>query len=76
MTQAPRAWYEKIDSYLINSSFIKSSIILYVKHSNGKILLIVVYVDDFIIITGSDEKLIYRTKEDMKNPFKINILDC
>jgi hypothetical protein len=55
LKQAPRAWYSKLDKYLQQVGFGKGSADnnLYIKVSQGNILLSEVYVDD--IIFGSDD---------------------
>ena len=55
LKQAPRAWYSRLDKYLQQARFRKESSDnnLYIKVSQGNILLIEVYVDD--IIFGSDD---------------------
>jgi len=54
LKEAPRAWYEKIDTYFLSNAF-KWCIYdpnMYVKNFGDEILIIVLYVDD-LIITGS-----------------------
>ena len=59
LKQAPRAWYTQIDSYFIELGFtkIEADPNLYHIVVEGKILIIVLHVDD-LILTG-DEKLIH-----------------
>jgi len=56
LKQAPRAWYYRFDKYLHQQGFSKGSTDnnLYTKMDSGKLLIIVVYVDD--IIFGSNEE--------------------
>ena len=63
LKQAPHAWYTRIDSYFTGLGFTKSEAVanLYQILVEGKILIIVLYVDD-LILTG-DEKLIHSCKE-------------
>jgi hypothetical protein len=51
LKQAPRAWYSRLDKYLQQAGFRKGSADnnLYIKVSQGNILLIEVYVDDIIV---------------------------
>jgi hypothetical protein len=58
LKQAPRAWYSRLDKYLQQAGFRKGSADknLYIKVSQGNILLIEVYVDD--IIFGSDDDIL------------------
>eukprot|EP00253_Pinus_taeda_P010042 PITA_10042 len=53
LKQAPRAWYNRIDSYLLENGFEKceGEPTLYIKENDGKILIVVLYVDD-VIFTG------------------------
>ena len=43
LKQAPRAWYSRIDAYLMDNGFDKcdGEPILYIKQSDGKILILV-----------------------------------
>ncbi|GJW55791.1 putative ribonuclease H-like domain-containing protein [Tanacetum coccineum] len=54
--QAPRAWYETLDNYLLGNGFKRGKIdhTLFIKKQKGDILLVHVYVDD--IIFGSTNK--------------------
>jgi hypothetical protein len=58
LKQAPRAWYSRMDKYVLQVGFRKGSVEnnLYIKVSQGNILLIEVYVDD--IIFGSDDDML------------------
>ena len=71
LKQAPRAWYTWIDSYFTGLGFTKSEADanLYQIVVEGKILIIVLYVDD-LILTG-DEQLIHSCKEDLAKEFKM-----
>ena len=55
LKQVPRAWYNRIDSYLINNGFDRSNNhpTLYVKtYQQGKMLIVCLYDDD-MIYTGN-----------------------
>ncbi|GKF08813.1 putative ribonuclease H-like domain-containing protein [Tanacetum coccineum] len=54
--QAPRAWYETLSTYLLDSGFQRGKIdkTLFIKRHKSDILLVQVYVDD--IIFGSTKK--------------------
>ena len=60
LKQAPRAWYTRIDSYFTAFGFTKSEadVNLYHIMVEGKPLIIVLYVDDFIL-TGDDQLIKY-----------------
>jgi hypothetical protein len=74
MKQAPRAWYTRIDSYFTGLGITKSEADenLYQFVVEGKILIIVLYVDD-LILTG-DEKLIHSCNEDLAKEFEMKDL--
>eukprot|EP00253_Pinus_taeda_P003234 PITA_03234 len=71
LKQAPRAWYTRIDNYFTRLSFIKSEVDakLYNIVVKGKLLIIVLYVDD-LIFTG-DDQLIVSCKEDLAREFEM-----
>ena len=71
MKQAPRAWYTRIDNYFIKLSFTKIEVDANLYHIvvYGKILIIVLYVDDLILT--DDEQLITSCKEDLEREFEI-----
>ena len=59
LKQAPRAWYHKLRTFLVDSGFRNSHVdtSLFVLRSDGKILFLLVYVDD-IVITGEDNNMV------------------
>ena len=75
LKQAPHAWYSRIDSYLLDNGFDKCDAepTLYINENDGKILIILLYVDDLIFII-SDDFLIVDLKQVMKNEFEMTIL--
>jgi hypothetical protein len=75
LKQAPRAWYSKLDKYLQQAGFRKGSADsnLYIKVSQGNILLIGVYVDD-IIFGSDDDRLSQKFAKDMQNEFEMSLL--
>eukprot|EP00253_Pinus_taeda_P020910 PITA_20910 len=72
LKQAPRAWYSRIDAYLIENGFDKcdGEPTLYIKENDGKILIVVLYVDD-LIFTSNDAFLIADFKAVMKSEFEM-----
>jgi hypothetical protein len=74
LKQAPRAWYTQIDNYFTGLGFTKSEVDAnqYQIVVEGKILIIVLYVDD-LILTG-DEQLIHSCKEDLAKEFEMKDL--
>ena len=52
MKQAPRAWYYRLDKYLQDKGFKKSTIDsnLYIKYEGDNLLVVLVYLDDIILV--------------------------
>ena len=73
--QAPRAWYAKIDSFLLSLNFVrcKSDSNVYLKVINGSLMIIVLYVDD-LLITGSSQPEIGSLKGAMNQAFSMTDL--
>jgi len=74
LKKAPCGWYTKIDSYLIDLGFTKSEVDANLYHSlvEGKILIIVLYVDDLILM--GDEQMIKSYKEDLAREFEMKYM--
>ena len=74
LKQAPRAWYTWIDSYFTRLGFSNSEADsnLYQIVVEGKLLIIVLYEDDLILI--GDEFLILSCKEDLAKEFEMKDL--
>lgn len=71
LKQALGAWYNMIDSYFIGLGFMKSEADANLYHIvvEGKLLIIVLYVDD--IILTSDDQLINSCMEDLAREFEM-----
>eukprot|EP00253_Pinus_taeda_P003473 PITA_03473 len=71
LNQAPCARYTKIDIYLTSLGFtkIEQDVNLYHILVEGKLLIIVLYLDDFVFTR--DEQLIRSCKEDLAREFEI-----
>ena len=59
LKQAPRAWYSKMDAFLIFEKFerCKYDCNVYMKMKEGLFLLVLLYVDDFLITSSSTTRL-------------------
>nr|GEV82771.1 putative ribonuclease H-like domain-containing protein [Tanacetum cinerariifolium] len=71
--QAPRAWYETLANYLLENGFQRGKIdlTLFIKRQKGNILLVQIYVDDFIF--GSTNKDLCKAFEKlMKEKFQMS----
>ena len=59
LKQAPRSWYSRIDAHLVNLGFKKSlsESTLYVKKTDGEMLVVSLYVDDLLVSGSSGEHI-------------------
>ena len=75
LKQSPRAWYAKIDGFLLSLSFVqsKSDTNVYLKLIHSYLMIILLYVDD-LLITGSSKKEIASLKDAMNHAFSITEL--
>jgi hypothetical protein len=74
LKKAPRAWYARIDNYLIRLGFSKSHADpnLYYKFVNNAPMIILLYVDD-LFLTG-EESLITQCKKELASEFDMKDL--
>ena len=58
LKQVPRAWYERLSTFLLNNDFIRENVdtTLFIKKNNDDILVVHIYVDD-IIFGATNENL-------------------
>eukprot|EP00253_Pinus_taeda_P025713 PITA_25713 len=72
--QAPRAWYERIDSYLMKLGFTRSEVgpNFYFKVEDDKPLILVLYVDD-LFLTGT-YLLIHKCKRELASKLEMKDL--
>jgi hypothetical protein len=75
LKQAPRAWYAKMDSFLIATGFSRchSDPNVYTKKVGSHLIIILLYVDD-LILTGSDSKLLNHVKTSLTKKFEMTDL--
>ncbi|GJR82140.1 putative ribonuclease H-like domain-containing protein [Tanacetum coccineum] len=71
--QAPRAWYETLDNYLLGNGFQRGKIdqTLFIKKQKGDIFLVQVYVDD-IIFGSTNKELCVAFEKLMKDKFQMS----
>ncbi len=72
--QAPLAWYERINSYLMKLGFTRSQADpnLYFKVQDDKPLILVLYIDDLFM--KSADPLIHKCKRDLASEFEMKDL--
>jgi len=75
LKQVPRAWYERLLTFLISNSFVKSKIdtTLFTKLVDSNILIVQIYVDN-IIFGSTNEKLCKDFESYMKNEFEMSMM--
>jgi len=75
LTQAPRAWFERLMSTLLKLGFCpgKCDPSLFTLHANQHVTFILVYVDD-IIITGSSKSLLQQLVQNLHSEFYLKDL--
>ena len=75
LKQAPRTWFNRIESYFIKEGFKSSSSeqTLFIKRKGGKVLIVSIYVDD-LLFTGDGEELLEEFKRSMKKEFGMSDL--
>jgi hypothetical protein len=75
LNQSPRAWYAKMDIFLIATRFSRfhSDHNVYTKKSRIHLIILVLYVDE-LILTGSDSKLLNHVKTSLKKKFEMTYL--
>jgi hypothetical protein len=72
--QAPRAWYSRIDNFLMSWAFTKSKVDsnLYYKVVDGGLVILLLYVDDLFLT--EDKKLITKSKRKLATEFEMKDL--
>jgi len=75
LKQAPRAWYERLSTFLISNDFVKGKVntTLFTKYVDSDILIVQIYVDD-IIFGSTNEKLRKEFESSMKNEFEMSMM--
>jgi hypothetical protein len=60
LKHAPRAWYEKMDSYMLSHDFFKckSDSNVYMLRTTDSLMILVLYVDDILIIGSSASTIV------------------
>ncbi|CAA0815779.1 cysteine-rich RLK (RECEPTOR-like protein kinase) 8 [Striga hermonthica] len=76
LKQAPRQWYKKFDSFMESHGYTKTDAdhcVLVKKFPGDKIIILLLYVDDMLIV-GHDMKLIGDMKKDLAKSFEMKDL--
>ena len=74
LEQAPRTWYNRIDSFLSSLGFTKSKVVsnLYYKVEEGNHVILLLYVDDLFV--AGEDGLIVDTKRKLVVEFEMKEL--
>jgi hypothetical protein len=74
LKQAPRAWYARIDNYLMRLGFSKNHVDpnLYYKVVNNALVILLLYVDDLFLL--GEEFLIIQCKKELASEFDMKDL--
>jgi hypothetical protein len=75
LKQAPRAWYARLKTFLLEHRYVMGSVdntFFTLNHGNG-FLLVQIYVDD-IIFGGSQNVLVSRFQEMMEKEFQMSMM--
>jgi hypothetical protein len=72
LKESPRAWYDKMDSFLIDIGFSSCHFDpnVYTKKVGSHLIILFLYVDE-LILTGSDSKLLSHVKTNLKKKFEM-----
>jgi hypothetical protein len=72
LNQAPRAWYENMDSYILSHDFVrcKSNCNVYMLRITDSLMILVLYDDD-IFITGSSAFSISAVRDTLHDMFSM-----
>ena len=75
LKQDPRAWYAKMDTFLLDTSFSRchSDSNVYTKKLGNHLIIHILYVDD-LILTDSDPKVLTHVKSSLKKKFEMSDL--
>jgi hypothetical protein len=75
LKQAPRAWYAKMNKFILDIHFSRCHFDpnVYTKKVGSHIIILVLYIDD-LILTGSDTKVLNHVKTILKKKFEMTEL--
>ncbi|KAK9134561.1 hypothetical protein Syun_013891 [Stephania yunnanensis] len=76
LKQAPRQWYKKFDSFMMGQEYTRTDAdhcVYFKKFSDGKLVILLLYVDDMLIV-GHDVSLIGNLKKELSSSFDMKDL--
>ena len=74
LKKAPRAWYAKMDSFLLDTDFSRcqSDPNVYTKKVGNRLIVLVLYVND-LILASSDPNLSTHVESNLKQNFEMSV---
>lgn len=71
--QAPRAWYTKLNSYLVSLGFVRCPYehAVYTRNEGTDCMIVAVYIDD-LLVTGPNNAMIKEFKKQMNFKFEMS----
>lgn len=75
LKQSPRAWFDRFTQFVKKQGYTQAQAdhTLFMRHSRGKVSILIVYVDD-IILTGDDQEEIGVLKGRLAREFEVKDL--
>ena len=73
LKQAPKEWYDRINTWLLQQTRSENDPNLYFSDKNGKLTILLLYVDD-LLITGDNQEEISRLKCALQEEFEMTDL--
>ena len=75
LKQAPRAWYDRLSTFLIENDFSRENVdkTLFIKKKNNDILVVQIYVDD-IIFGATNESFCEEFAKLMQGEFEMSLM--
>ena len=76
LKQSSRAWYERLDSYLVSLGFTKSEADanIYIYKGDTQFIILAIFVDDTLLITNDEIILLGKTKQSLHSEFDMTDL--
>ncbi|KAJ7982285.1 Retrovirus-related Pol polyprotein from transposon TNT 1-94 [Quillaja saponaria] len=75
LKQSPRAWFDRFSWAMLSFGYQQSNAdhTMFIKHCNGKITILIVYIDDIVVI-GDNPEEVSRLKNHLAREFEIKDL--
>uniref|UniRef100_A0A8R7UAT4 Reverse transcriptase Ty1/copia-type domain-containing protein n=1 Tax=Triticum urartu TaxID=4572 RepID=A0A8R7UAT4_TRIUA len=74
LKQSPRAWFDRFRQAMLGYLQSNADHTLFYKHTDGRVAILIVYVDDNIVVTGDDSKEVAGLKHHLAQEFEVKDL--